>query len=143
MKERPILFSTEMVKAILEGRKTQTRRPIKLRDFRPCDNVPGSDWYFRANMGIWSDVSNKKLLEKYCLFGKTGDHLWEKLGIKQRIAISSQIRLFIKQMTGNSLSRDIQDGDHPSICRAGLPGLIWKFWTFAFSDCLKSQMKIL
>lgn len=44
MKERPILFSTAMVQAILEGRKTQTRRVIKPQpEGQPMYCYAGSD----------------------------------------------------------------------------------------------------
>ena len=71
MKERPILFSGEMVKAILDGRKTMTRRVIKM--------VPG---ILEANykgdiLPLPSLVeAYKKAWLTACPFGQPGDRLW-------------------------------------------------------------------
>lgn len=78
MKERPILFSADMVRAIFDGRKTQTRRIVKPQPendtcftwFRPDGFDPGSC----AEEGLWTD-SPKRFLQK-CPYGRPGDRLW-------------------------------------------------------------------
>lgn len=73
MKERPILFSTPMVQAILEGRKTQTRRIIKPQ---PKDDLSFLGWklpeYVQVafGRGVKTDSFHK------FPFGQVGDVLW-------------------------------------------------------------------
>lgn len=72
MKERPILFSAPMVRAILEGRKTQTRRIVK-GGIRPAFGM----YSFPAKGGgywLYPNAINEILAE--CPYGKPGDRLW-------------------------------------------------------------------
>ena len=82
MKEHPILFSTPMVRAILEGRKTQTRRVIQPQPeitFRPiddkCNEVIWSDSKRVLSIGGGGDVLGACVRE-LCPYGYRGDHLW-------------------------------------------------------------------
>ena len=67
-KERPILFSTEMVNAILEETKTQTRRKCK----NQC--VIQSTDVFSDEMPVPWPIKNSKLDK--CPYGIVGDVLW-------------------------------------------------------------------
>ena len=82
MKEHPILFSTPMVRAILEGRKTQTRRVIQPQPeiiIRPiddkCNEVIWSDSKRVLSIGGGGDVLGACVRE-LCPYGYRGDRLW-------------------------------------------------------------------
>lgn len=69
MKERPILFSGPMVRAILEGRKTQTRRVVKID--APFVEFDGCDPYWPVFEDKYGDP-----VRAACPYGEVGDRLW-------------------------------------------------------------------
>lgn len=102
MKERPILFSGPMVRAILEGRKTQTRRIIK--------DASGSFWDHEAwrpqvvNGAITGWISMDSMTDgsffgpgspqRTCPYGQPGDKLWvrESWCIRQTLTQAAYYR---------------------------------------------------
>lgn len=70
MKERPILMSGPMIRAILEGRKTVTRRAIKLQPENLC---PIKGWIRWRGLN-WTPAE----MAGECPYGQLGDLLWVK-----------------------------------------------------------------
>jgi len=71
MTERPILFSAEMVRAILDGRKTQTRRIVKPQPTGATSWLP----HIEAS-GFYPDKISAKPERLVCKYGQSGDQLW-------------------------------------------------------------------
>ncbi|OPJ96495.1 hypothetical protein [Serratia marcescens] len=87
MKERPVIFNGEMVRAILDGRKTQTRRVMKVQP-KPSETRPGDFWFSSKKLESMVHVSdftpgNSPIAdchlffqEHCCPFGQAGDRMW-------------------------------------------------------------------
>lgn len=75
MKQRPILFSTEMVQAILAGRKTQTRRVVK--GLESLKNPYFQSLVQHATGSItFSSLESNEVIEPKNPYGQVGDVLW-------------------------------------------------------------------
>lgn len=88
MTERGMIFNAEVVRAILDGRKTQTRRVVKFKPREPGLNLnfsglklghyrtgDASSGYVLASrgaMGCWND----KTFPAHCPYGQPGDRIW-------------------------------------------------------------------
>ena len=82
MKERGMIFNAEMVRALLSGRKTQTRRIMKPQP-EPCPR--GGHWWpsnvFKTMLHVEEEMQNGKggwggLVGDACPFGDVGDRIW-------------------------------------------------------------------
>ncbi|NNA48575.1 hypothetical protein [Pseudomonas lactis] len=74
--ERPILFSAPMVRAILEGRKTVTRRAVKpVRGYEEFSNCR-PDKAAASHAVWWHGRFETVGTMQYCPYGKPGDRLW-------------------------------------------------------------------
>lgn len=76
MRERPILFSGPMVRAILAGTKTQTRRALKVQP--PASTVTIDLWHHPdPRPHFWACDGGSLLDWAYpCPYGQPGDRLW-------------------------------------------------------------------
>lgn len=87
MKERPILFSAPMVKAILEGRKSQTRRVVKSPHVTEADKwrvIPTkadepTTWQSGIHGGGGLFAAGETIK---CPYGQPGDRLWVRENVQ-------------------------------------------------------------
>lgn len=87
MRERPIPFSAPMVRAILAGAKTQTRRVVTPAPVFWQAPFPDGSWQWdggsqllRAGFGaayVHTDAASMaNIAARFCRYGKPGDRLW-------------------------------------------------------------------
>lgn len=106
MRTIPILFSTEMVQALNEGRKTQTRRVVKPR-YSNTDLVMQDDKHGKRLVELQNDVPApvrkqnedgtfstthhiKAFAEVKCPYGQPGDVLWVRETWSETVNVNSQ-----------------------------------------------------
>lgn len=111
--ERPILFSGPMVRAILGGSKTQTRRIVKpqpVQHIPATNNWPGEDlWTWEkldhangSSPGVHaSTAALKRMMIEKCPHGKPGDQLW----VREAWATQSSLHMAPALYSNNAIYR--------------------------------------
>lgn len=94
MKERGMIFNGEMVRAILDGRKTQTRRPVKLpvHDKNLGCELAGNELAGELSAGNYLNSA----------FGKPGDRIWVRETFRVHSRATEVATLVYKASVRNS-----------------------------------------
>lgn len=102
MTERGMIFNGEMVRAILGGGKTQTRRVMKPQP-EPCPAPRGGHWWpsnvFKTMLHVEEEMQNGKggwggLVGDACPFGNVGDRIWVRETWAEAGASAPDLKLY-------------------------------------------------
>lgn len=110
MRERPIIFSAPMVRAIMEGRKTQTRRVVKpqpawLPEVHSARRT--GDVFWPISGGGGGHQCGEPLLS--CPYGVTGDALWMRENFRLPVACAGTLP---KDAEGSVVCYEAHRGDY-------------------------------
>lgn len=86
MKERPIIFSAAMVRSILDGRKTQTRRVMKSQPY----TLRTEGFGYPTKAGGFVSLQSEHCLAE-CPYGKASDGMWVREGTVVHANIREQL----------------------------------------------------
>lgn len=104
--ERGMIFNSDMVRAILDGRKTQTRRVMKVQPQYPefgIRRIIESPIIKEIGMYLWSqtDACGVKVRSKpfVCPFGSVGDRIWVRETFQGPLFDFDQMDAYCKDST--------------------------------------------
>lgn len=101
MKERGMIFNGEMVRAILDGRKTQTRRIMAPQ---PADDIERGIFPNPEVIGWKSSLRHKygSTTAHFCPYGKPGDRIWVRESFRVHSRATDVATLVYKASERNS-----------------------------------------
>ncbi|EPC3761914.1 hypothetical protein ACRZET_002575 [Klebsiella michiganensis] len=101
MKERGMIFNAEMVRAILDGRKTQTRRIMAPQ---PADDIERGIFPNPEVIGWKSSLRHKhgSTTAHFCPHGKPGDRIWVREAFRVHSRATDVATLVYKASERNS-----------------------------------------
>lgn len=108
MKERPILFSAPMVRALLDGSKTQTRRVLKGDFMHQPKGSMDAKWYFRGpKMACWDSYETEaELIARHSPYGRPGDRIWVR---ETHYIVDEGSQYFYRATGGYSQHKEIDE----------------------------------
>lgn len=133
MKERPILFSAPMVRALLDGSKTQTRRVVKPQPGEDAIITVGEIGTSRGAAYVRYPNEGGICCRFPCPYGQPGDHLWVRESWRIGAWSEDDGEIAVDYMADNHSRREwLQVPEQDDF---------EKYWLQCCDDCDKSGIK--